>query len=461
MRILLVDDEQSIRRGIETFLKSENNIVKSYDNAKEAFEICKKEVFDLIISDMMMPELTGLEFLNKLIENKITTPFILITAYATVEDAVKAMKLGAEDYLTKPLNLEELKLKIDKIKNKKILIEENRKLKEKLNKIEFPDIIGESKVMHVLKNRIIKVASDPDITVMIYGDSGTGKELVARNVHFKSTRFDKPFLAINCAALSDELLESELFGHVKGAFTNAYKDKEGLFQSADKGTLFLDEVSEMSPRLQAKLLRVLQEKSFQLVGSTEIIKVDVRIIGASNKNLKELITKEKFREDLYYRLNVVEICVPALSERIEDIPLLINHFLQRENLRTKKGISFSSASMDILQKYPWKGNVRELENFIMMICVTSEKAIIEPTNLPENVVSETLINSMKWKSIWQQSDFQSALNNAIENFEKEYLSYHIKKNDGNISKTAESIGLSRVSLYKKIGQYKLNTNNNI
>jgi DNA-binding NtrC family response regulator len=461
MKILLVDDEQSIRKGIETFLQSEKYTVTSCQNGMEAFERCKKEVFDLIISDMMMPELNGLEFLDRLIANKNTSPFIIITAYATVEDAVKAMKLGAEDYLTKPLNLEELKLKIDKIKNKKILVEEIKKLKDRLNKIEFPDLIGESKVMLDLKNRIAKVAADPEITVMIYGESGTGKELVARNIHFKSSRFDKPFLAINCAALSEELMESELFGHVKGAFTNAYKDKEGLFQCADQGTLFLDEVSEMSPRLQAKLLRVLQEKCFQPVGSTEIKKVDVRIIGASNKNLKELVANEKFREDLYYRLNVVEICTPALQERIDDIPLLVNHFLQRENLRTKKRISFSPASIEVLQKYPWKGNVRELENFIMMICVTSEKDFIEPTGLPENIFSQTLITAIKLKSLVQQSDFQSTLNSAIKNFEKEYLLYHLKKNNGNISKTAESISLSRVSLHKKIGQYKLNANNDL
>jgi two-component system, NtrC family, response regulator PilR len=460
MRILLVDDEQSIRKGIEIYLISENHLVTSCENGLEAYELCKKEIFDLIISDMMMPKLNGLEFLKILIENKIAIPFILITAYATIEDAVTAMKLGAEDYLTKPLNLEELKLKIDKIINKKILLEENKKLKDRLNKIEFPDLIGESKVMQELKNRIVKLAADPDITVMIYGESGTGKELVARNIHFKSARLDKPFLAVNCAALSEELLESELFGHAKGAFTNAYKDKDGLFQSADEGTLFLDEVSEMSPRLQAKLLRVIQEKCFHPVGSTEIKKVDVRIIGASNKNLKELVTKGKFREDLYYRLNVVEICVPVLRKRTDDIPLLADHFLQRENLRTKKKISFSPASIEVLQNYPWNGNVRELENFIMMICATSEKDFIEPTSLPENIFSETLITSLKLKGLIQQSDFQSALNNVIESFEKEYLSYHIKKNDGNISKTAESIGLSRVSLHKKIGQYNLNTNNN-
>jgi DNA-binding NtrC family response regulator len=409
----------------------------------------------------MMQEMSGLELFINLKNSLIDTPFILITAYASVEDAVTAMKLGAEDYLTKPLNLEELKLKIDKIQSKRNLVEENKRLKDKIREMDFPDLIGESKIMNEIKNKILKVAADPDVSVMIYGESGTGKEIVARSIHFKSKRIDNPFQAINCAALSDELLESELFGNVKGAFTNAYKDKEGLFQSADKGTLFLDEVSEMSPRLQAKLLRVLQEKNFQPVGSSRTISVDVRIIGASNKDLKKLISDNKFREDLFYRLNVIEICLPDLCKRIEDIPILINHFLQKENNRTKKQISFSSETIDILQKYPWKGNVRELENFIKMICVTSGKETVEPTDLPENIFSEAILTSLKWKNLWKQNNFQTALNSAVENFEMEYLEYHLKKNDGNISKTAEAIGLSRVSLHKKIGQYKIDVSGSL
>ncbi|MCX6151443.1 MAG: sigma-54 dependent transcriptional regulator [Ignavibacteriales bacterium] len=455
MKILLVDDDRSIRKGIETFLISENHVVSCYENGKDALEKCKQEKFDLIVSDMMMPEMTGLDFLINLKNESDETPFILITAYASIEDAVTAMKIGAEDYLTKPLNLLELKLKIDKIKSKRILVEENIELKEKLKKMEFPDLIGNSKTMIDVKNKIIKIAADPDVSVMIYGESGTGKEIVARNIHYKSKRVDKPFMAINCAALSDEILESELFGHVKGSFTNAIKDKIGLFQAADKGTLFLDEVSQMSPRLQAKLLRVLQERNFQQVGSTQTISVDVRIIGASNKDLKKLIEEEKFREDLYYRLNVIEICLPTLSERSDDIPLLINHFLQKENIRMQKQIFFSPESVELLQKYSWKGNVRELENFIRMMFVTTEKQTIEPTDLPESIFSEVLISSLKWKNLWRQNNFQTALNSAIENFEREFLTYHIKNNCGNISKTAEAIGLSRVSLHKKISQYKL------
>jgi transcriptional regulator with PAS, ATPase and Fis domain len=290
---------------------------------------------------------------------------------------------------------------------------------------------------------------------MIYGESGTGKELVAQNIHYMSNRRNKPFVAINCASLSDELLESELFGHVKGAFTNALKDKPGLFLIANNGSLFLDEVSEMSPRLQAKLLRVLQEKHFQPVGSVDIINIDVRILGASNQNLKMLIEENKFREDLYYRLNVVEINLPKLEDRKEDIPLLINHFIEKEFERTKKRIILSPEVMEILINHNWRGNIRELENFIKMLAVISEHKLIQITDLPESFFVNMIANSMKRKELWEKYDFQCALNSAVENFEKEFLRYHIEKNNGNISKTAEAIGLSRVSLYKKINQYNL------
>ncbi len=455
MRILLVDDDDIIRNGIQTFLMNNRYYVKSINNASKALEFTGNESFDLIITDIMMPVMNGIEFLKELRKNSILTPVILITAYASVEDAVKAMKIGAEDYLTKPLNLEELRLKIDKIKNKCDLIEENKFLKDKINKLEFREIIGESKLINEVKNKILKVAADPDVSVMIYGESGTGKELVAQNIHYMSNRRNKPFIAINCASLNEELLESELFGHVKGAFTNALKDKPGLFLIANNGSLFLDEVSEMSPRLQAKLLRVLQEKQFQPVGSVDIINIDVRILGASNQNLKKLIEENKFREDLFYRLNVVEISLPKLEERKEDIPLLINHFIEKEFERTKKRITLAPEVTEILINHSWRGNIRELENFIKMLAVITENKMIQITDLPESFFVNIIANSGKQKELWEKYDFQNALNSAVENFEKEFLKYHIEKNNGNISKTAEAIGLSRVSLYKKINQYNL------
>lgn len=455
MRILLVDDDDIIRNGIQTFLTNDRHYVKSINNALNALEFTGKESFDLIITDIMMPVMNGIEFLKELRKNSVLTPVILITAYASVEDAVKAMKIGAEDYLTKPLNLEELRLKIDKIKNKCDLIEENKFLKDKINKLEFREIIGESKLINEVKNKILKVAADPDVSVMIYGESGTGKELVAQNIHYMSNRRHKPFIAINCASLSEELLESELFGHVKGAFTNALKDKPGLFLIANNGSLFLDEVSEMSPRLQAKLLRVLQEKKFQPVGSVETINIDVRILGASNQNLMRLIEENKFREDLYYRLNVVEISLPKLEDRMEDIPLLINHFIEKEFERTKKRITLDPEVTEILINHSWRGNIRELENFIKMLAVITENKMVQITDLPESFFVNKISNSIKQKKLWEKYGFQNALNSAVENFEKEFLRYHLEKNNGNISKTAEVIGLSRVSLYKKINQYNL------
>ncbi len=456
MRILIVDDDDTIRNGIQTFLIKNKHYVQSFNNAVKALEfLIRKENFDLIITDIMMPIMNGIEFLKELKKNSIQAPVILITAYASVEDAVKAMKIGAEDYLTKPLNLEELRLKIDKIKSKSDLIEENRFLKDKINKLEFREIIGESKSITEVKDKILKVAADTDISVMIYGESGTGKELVARNIHYLSNRNNKPFIAVNCASLSEELLESELFGHVKGAFTNAVKDKPGLFLVANNGSLFLDEVSEMSPKLQAKLLRVLQEKQFQSVGSVDLIDINVRILGASNKNLKKLIEENKFREDLYYRLNVVEINLPGLEDRKEDIPLLINHFIEKEFERTKKRITLSSEVLDVFMKHRWKGNIRELENFIKMLSVITDHQMIQISDLPESFFTSSITNAIKMKSVWEKYDFQNALNSAVENFEKEFLRYHIEKNNGNVSRTAEAIGLSRVSLYKKINQYNL------
>ncbi len=327
MKILLVDDDTSTRNGIAVFLRNNNHDVTTAGDGEEAINIYNNKSFDLIISDVHMPGIDGIEVLKKIREKNEPVPFIIITAYAAIEDAVEAMKIGAEDYLTKPLNLIELGLKIDKINEKNALLAENKELREKLSRIDFPDIIGLSKEMTDLKKMVRKIASNQNISVMIYGESGTGKEVVARNIHKQSSRSTKPFMAVNCAALPDDLLESELFGYLKGAFTGAYRDKIGLFQAADKGTLFLDEVGEMSSNLQAKLLRVLQNLKFQPIGSTVEVSVDVRIIGASNKNLTELVNENKFREDLFFRLNVIDIKIPPLRERKEDI-LFLSTFLQ-------------------------------------------------------------------------------------------------------------------------------------
>ena len=453
MKILVVDDEVILRKGIVTFLKNQSYEIEEALNGKEALQKLGKEEFDLIISDVQMPELNGIELLKELRNRNIVIPFIIITAFAKVEDAVLCMKLGANDYLTKPINLEELKIKISKIEKQKELERENTELKRRLDEINMPAIIGESRVISDMKNMIRKVAADSNVSVMIYGENGTGKELVARNVHGFSERGKHPFVAINCAAVPDELLESELFGYVKGAFTGAAKDKIGYFELANEGTIFLDEVSEMSPAMQAKLLRVLQDHHIQPLGSTQAIHVDIRVIGASNKKLDKLVKQNKFREDLYYRLNVVEINVPALRNRVDDIPLLINYFLSQKEKGRR--IIFSKEALNVLEKYAWPGNIRELENLIKMLMVTTELPVIEISDLPEKVLTGTDYSSKKWMEFYKVSNYQTALHNAIANFEKEYLLYHIKMNKSNISKTAEAINLSRVSLYKKINEHNL------
>ncbi len=453
MKILITDDDANLRRGIVAFLQKEGYEIISAGDGKSALDAAQQTRFDLIISDVQMPGLNGLELLDNLRKQNIQTPFIVITAFATVEDAVKAMQMGADDYVTKPLNLQELKMKIDKIQRSLQLQDENKKLKDKLRRIEYPEIVGVSKAIYEVRAMIQKVAADKDVSVMIYGASGTGKEVVAKNVHLNSARRDNPFVAINCAALPDELLESELFGYEKGAFTGAVNTKEGLFQTADGGTLFLDEVGEMSQRLQAKLLRVLEDYTIQPLGSTKQKKIDVRVIGASNKKLIDLVKANCFREDLYYRLHVVEINLPLLKERREDIPLLINHFLQDEG--GSKLITFSAKAVSLLQHYSWPGNVRELQNMVRMLQVIYPAQEITDEIIPDVIIRDVDTMQHDWGELFDNNDFQSAQKQAIEIFERKFLEFHLRKNDGNITKTAENINLSRVSLYKKIKQYDL------
>jgi transcriptional regulator with PAS, ATPase and Fis domain len=318
----------------------------------------------------------------------------------------------------------------------------------------LPKIIGESNEIKKLKELIVKIANDKDVSVMIYGESGTGKELVAEYIHSKSERSQFPFIPINCAALPNDLLESELFGHVKGSFTGALQDKKGLIQAADKGTLFLDEVSEMSPGLQSKLLRVLQERKVQPIGSTENIEVDIRVVGASNIRLENLIEENKFREDLFYRLNVVELIVPPLRDRCTDIPLIIDHLINKfKNDRSR--LNLEQDTLSLLQNYPFPGNVRELENIVRGLYVTSNSGKISPNDLPIKLLKNS---SMNMPTQTYNDNYHLELQKVIENFEVEFLLYHLKRNKGNISQTADEICLSRVSLHKKIKQYNLNVN---
>ena len=455
MHILVVDDDESTRKGIVFFLENEAFEVTAAGNGKEALERAESYSYDLILTDVKMPEMSGLELLQKMQEKPVRPPIMIMTAFATVADAVKALQNGAEDYLTKPLNLDELLLKINRLSDRMRLRKENKQLKNRLKQYEFPEIIGNSDAMQAVQDSISQVCKNPDVPVMIIGESGTGKEIVARTIHGKSQRAERNFIAINCAALNDELLESELFGYKKGAFTGAYRDKDGIFHAADGGTLLLDEVSEMSLRMQAKLLRVLQEQIIQPVGSTVSTKIDLRVLGASNKDLQALVKDGAFREDLYYRLNVVEIAVPPLRERKEDIPILLHHFVQKYSIQRQQPLHFSQEVVTHLQDYQWPGNVRELENLVRNVVVTCEGEEVTLIDLPDKFHEGRTRSHQVWESFAEEHDYKKALAAATSEFEKSFLSHYLRLNQGNISKTARMIGLSRVALHQKIKQYDL------
>ena len=386
--ILVVDSERSMREFLSIMLEREGYKVITADNGKDAIELIKGHDFDLIIAEIKMPKITGIDILRESMTLHPKTPVIMITAFASTEVAVEAMKLGAYDYITKPFNVDETKIIIKNAIEKKRQLDENISLKEELKgRYQFSNIVGKSDKIQKVFELIMKVANSKS-SVLITGESGTGKELVARAIHYNGDRKDKPFVSISCGAIPETLLESELFGHQKGAFTVDDSDKKGLFEIADGGTFFLDEVSEAPLSIQAKLLRVLQEKEFKRVGGVKDIKVDVRVIAATNKNLRELIAEGKFREDLYYRLNVIPIELPPLRERKEDIQLLANHFIGKYNVINKKDIKgIEPKAMEIIERYKWRGNVRELENVIERAVTLEIGNVIQPDTLPDEIRS--------------------------------------------------------------------------
>lgn len=383
-RILVVDDEKSMRDFLSIMLKKSGYDVTTATDGEEAVKILHKDIFDLVITDLKMPKMSGLEVLKTVKELSPDTVVILITAFASTETAVEAMQEGAYDYITKPFQNDEMKIRIRKALEKRRLIAENLLLRKELEgSAVFENIIGKSESMDKIFE-IVKKISDSMSNILIYGESGTGKELIARAIHFNSRKKDKPFVTVNCGALPEGLLESELFGHMKGSFTGAIFNKEGLFEVANGGTIFLDEIGETTPAIQVKLLRVLQDKEFKRVGGTKEIRVDVRIIAATNKELAKAVEEGKFREDLYYRLNVIPVTLPPLRERREDIPLLANYFLNKFNRSMDKKIKgFSQKAMDLLCNYEWKGNVRELENMIERAVALSNSEIITPEHFPD------------------------------------------------------------------------------
>lgn len=389
--ILIVDDEKNYLLVLEALLVDAGYEVITCDNASEALEIATSHDLDLVITDMRMPGLDGMEFMAQLRGRQPEMPVIMMTAYATVEKAVEAMRRGAFDYITKPFKNEELILTIRKAIEMHRLKQENRLLSQELQqRFKFGNIVGKSKVMRQVYEIIEKVAQTR-ASVLITGESGTGKELIARAIHFNSPRRDKPFISVNCSALPETLLESELFGHERGAFTGALTRRKGRFELSHNGTLFLDEVGDMSPALQVKLLRVLQEMKFERVGGTATLQVDARLVAASNRDLRREVDIGRFREDLYYRLKVVNIRVPPLRERRDDIPLLVHHFLKK--VAKANGLPVKSVNHEALKylyQYDWIGNVRELENVIERAVILCDKDEIQPQDLPEELFQKRL-----------------------------------------------------------------------
>ena len=448
--ILVVDDDDAHRTMLRTLIGGWGYDVSEADDGASAIEKVKAQSYDLVLMDVRMVKVSGLEALDKIKAYNPAIPVIIMTAYSSVETAVEALKQGAHDYLTKPLDFEKLKITIERSMEHTRLKEENRLLKESLGKqFDRQNIIGRSPAMTQLLETVAQVAPS-EATVLITGESGTGKELIAGAIHFNSHRKEGPFVKINCAAITETLLESELFGHEKGAFTGADRRKEGRFFQAHGGSLFLDEVSEMSLTMQVKLLRVLQEREITRVGGEKTIQVDVRVIAATNKNLIELISKGAFREDLYYRLNVVSIEIPQLKQRRDDIPLLAQHFLETFSAKNRKEIKgFSPRAMDHLIKYDWPGNVRELMNAVERAVVLARSDYLDGDDFP--IIQGTL---PKDEVVFQEAaNINLEGDVSLEEVEKTTILKTLEAAHGNKSETARRLGITRKTLHKKLKAY--------
>jgi len=441
--ILIADDEAGIRESLTIVLEDEGyncTAVSDGDAAKSAID---EGSFDIIISDLKMPKTDGIGVLEYALKKSSDTLTIIITAHATVETAIKALRKGAADYILKPLDFDEVLIRIENLLEHKSLVQENKYLREQIDKeYNFNHIIGESTAMKQVYKMVERV-SQATSNVLVTGQSGTGKELVARAIHSNSDRAKKPFLAINCGAIPENLVESELFGHKKGAFTGATEDKEGVFVAANGGTVFLDEVAEIPLNLQVNLLRVLQEREVKPVGSNQTLSFDTRIIAATNKDLKEEVESNNFRDDLYYRLNVVEISLPPLEQRREDIPLLAHHFLKKYNKELKRNLKgIASEAMGAMMAYEWKGQVRELENVIERAVLLSDGDYLSLDDLP---------NSLQKPS--EDGEFQmdnDKLDEAMQVFEKHHIQSVLKRTDGNKSEAARLLGIDPSTLYRKM-----------
>jgi two-component system response regulator AtoC len=441
VKILVVDDEPIIRDSLRDWLNDEGHEILTAENATKGLEILEFENPVISIVDLVMPGIDGIEFLRRAKEIQPDIEVIVMTAYASIATAISAIKEGAYDYIEKPFSLERITLLLDKLVDHRKLVQENLSLQEKLDERDkVDDIVTRSPKMRQIIE-LTRVVANSNATVLITGESGTGKELVARAIHSHSPRSKRSFVAVSCAALPESLLESELFGHEKGAFTGASMRRKGKIELAHNGTLFLDEVGEMSPNIQVHLLRVLEEREFTRVGGNELIKVDVRLVSATNRDLQVALRDNKFREDLYYRLNVVTIDLPPLRERTEDILLLAEHFLKKFTIENMKKVTgFSKEVTEFLFKYPWPGNVRELENTIERAVILAQEEVIQLKDLLQKN-SPLVISS--------PADY------TLREVETRHIRDVLNDTGGNYSHAAKILGISRVTLYNKVKKYKI------
>jgi two-component system nitrogen regulation response regulator NtrX len=449
--ILIVDDEEPILTSLSSILRDEGYDVAVAKNGVEALRVYTMDPPDLMLLDIWMPEMDGMETLRRVRELVSTAQVMMMSGHGSIETAVKAIKLGAYDYIEKPLSLENVTLRVKHALDQYRLEQENRTLRTTVQR-KF-ELVGQSPAMQQLR-QLIQTAGPTNSRVLIGGENGTGKELVARAIHLQSTRSNRPFVAMNCAAIPETLIESELFGHEKGSFTGATSMKRGQFEQADGGTLFLDEIADMSLNTQAKVLRALQEQQFTRVGGTKLLKVDVRVLAASNKNLLKEIEKGTFRDDLFYRLNVVPIIVPPLRERSEDIPLLIRHFMkahaEEQGLRMKE---VSPEAMEVFQQYDWPGNIRELRNLIERLMIMVPEPVIGPSHVGVSLEARPIGSTPQFAiptvdPIFMQS--YDSLRDASNAFEKDYIGRKLREHHWNISRTAEELKIERSHLHRKI-----------
>ncbi len=448
-KILIVDDDVDALELMEELFESKGYDPLTASNGIEALNLVRDEDPDMVISDIRMPDMDGMQLLEELSKRYPQIPVIMVTAHGTIEAAVEAIKMGAKDYILKPLRLDEILAKVETISQLRSLEKENEYLRSRLQtRFNIKNIIGKSEKINQLFKLIHDVAPT-NTTVLIRGENGTGKELIANAIHFNSPNAKKPFIKLNCGVLAENLLESELFGHVKGAFTGAIKDKIGRFELANGGTLFLDEIGDISLNMQVKLLRVLQEGEFERVGGTETLKVDVRIITATNRDLEARISEQKFRQDLYYRLNVIPIEVPPLRDRIDDIKLLVDYFIEKfEEVHNKKIARIEKEAISALEDYDWPGNIRELENYIERAIVLNKTGEIFKSDFPEPIAQS--------QKTFVEYDEATGLGGAVDLFERQLILSELKRNQGNKAKTATNFKINRSTFMSKLKKYGIN-----